>query len=868
MPPPTSLGASDADVLLRIGAELAREPDVTRVVQRVTDEATAAVGAQFGAFFYNVEDRRGESYMLYALSGVPREAFARFPMPRKTEIFAPTFDGVGPVRYDDVRKSGRFGRNPPHHGMPEGHLPVVSYLAVPVIARSDASVLGGLFFGHAEPGRFTERDERLCVAIAGHASFAIENARLFERLRRDEAKHRLVAEASTDGMWFWDLRDDAVEWNDRLFDIMGIRRDEWRGDFQSWFERVHPDDRAMVKRALEEHLARRAAYHVPRFRLRHADGEYRVCTTRGQAEWDANGEPIRMAGSFGDVTDVVRAQEALAQSEHRYRQILDSVRDMVFAQGPGSALTYANQATREHYQHDLAGAGRSVPDDRRVFEEGAVVEELQEANVGRDGSLRYFHVVKSPIVDQSGRVVELVAVARDVTAKKREEDDRRFLAEASALLASSIDVDATLSHVVRLAVPRFADWCAVDLLEEDGTIRRLAVAHVDAAKLELAHELHRRVPHDPSAVHGVPQVIRSSTSEVHAEISDDLLAALVPDPELLRILRELGLRSAIIVPLSAHGRAVGALTMVSAESGRVYDARAVALVEELGRRAAVAVENARLYESARAALEQRDAALAALQGLNADLEARVDQRTAALAEANRELEAFSYTVSHDLRAPIRHISGFADLLRAHAGDRLDDKGQRWLRTIGDASKQMGTLIDGLLSFSRMGRTELAREVVALGPVVRAVVDDLAPDYEGRRIQWSIDALPEVRADATMLRVVLTNLISNAVKYTRTRDPAHIEIGARESGGAVELFVRDDGVGFDMDYAHKLFGVFQRLHGVEEYEGTGIGLATVRRIVERHGGRTWAEGAPGRGATFHLTLPSASPPDAPTTGSRR
>ncbi|WP_236516324.1 GAF domain-containing protein [Sandaracinus amylolyticus] len=862
MPLPTSLGASDADVLLRIGAELAREPDVARVVQRVTDEATSAVRAQFGAFFYNVEGRRGESYMLYALSGVSRDAFERFPMPRKTEIFAPTFDGVGPVRYDDVRKSPRFGRNAPYHGMPEGHLPVVSYLAVPVIARGEGKVLGGLFFGHAEPGRFTERDERLCVAIAGHASFAIENARLFERLRRDEVKHRLVAEASTDGMWLWDLRDDTVEWNDRLFDIMGVRRDEWRGDFQSWFERVHPDDRAMMKHALDEHLARRAPYVVPRFRLRHARGEYRVCTTRGQAEWDANGEPIRMAGSFSDVTEVVRAQEALEQSEHRYRQILDSVRDMVFAKGPGSELTYANQATRAH----LVGEA-DAPSDQLVFEEGAVVEELEEAHVGKDGERRYFHVVKSPIVDRGGRVVELVAVARDVTAKKREDDDQRFLAEASTLLASSIDVDATLSHVVRLAVPRFADWCAVDLLEEDGTIRRIAVAHVDPAKVELAHELHRRVPHDPRATKGVPQVIRTGVSEVHAEISDALLVAMVPDPELLRILRELGLRSAMVVPLSAHGRTVGALSMVSAESQRVYDARAIALVEELGRRAAVAVENARLYESARSALEQRDAALSALQALNADLESRVDQRTAALAEANRELESFSYTVSHDLRAPIRHISGFADLLRAHAGDRLDDKGQRWLRTIGEASKQMGTLIDALLAFSRMGRAELARETVALGPLVRGVVDELAPDYEGRRIEWSIGALPEVRADATMLRVVLTNLISNAVKYTRTCDPAHIEIGALERADEIELFVRDDGVGFDMEYAHKLFGVFQRLHGVEEYEGTGIGLATVRRIVERHGGRAWAEGAPGRGATFHLTLPSAPASDARTTRSR-
>ncbi len=246
-----------------------------------------------------------------------------------------------------------------------------------------------------------------------------------------------------------------------------------------------------------------------------------------------------------------------------------------------------------------------------------------------------------------------------------------------------------------------------------------------------------------------------------------------------------------------------------------------------------------------------------------ELERHIAERTFALAEANRaladanrELESFSYTVSHDLRAPIRHISGFVDLLGAHAADSLDEKGKRWLRTIADASRQMGALIDALLSFSRMGRSEIEKGRVDLDRLVDDVLIELEPDWRGRQITWKKEHLPVVRGDATMLRIVFTNLLSNAVKYTKTREEAQIEIGADDDASSTQttLWVRDNGIGFDMEYSDKLFGVFQRLHSNVEVEGTGIGLATVRRIIERHGGHAWAYGVPGHGATFYFTLP--------------
>src|SRR5258706_3819859 len=231
-----------------------------------------------------------------------------------------------------------------------------------------------------------------------------------------------------------------------------------------------------------------------------------------------------------------------------------------------------------------------------------------------------------------------------------------------------------------------------------------------------------------------------------------------------------------------------------------------------------------------------------IRQLNADLEKRVAVRTAELEALNRELEAFSYSVSHDLRAPVRHIDGFADMLRRHSLESLDEKGRRYLAQIADSARSMGQLIDDLLVFSRMGRLELRAVRVDLDALVREVREAHATETAGRKIDWRVAALPEVEGDPAMLRVVFTNLIANAIKYTSQRARAEIEIGAEQKDGETIIFVRDNGVGFDMAYVHKLFGVFQRLHSADEFEGTGIGLANVRRIIERHGGKVRAEGA--------------------------
>jgi PAS domain S-box-containing protein len=725
------------DRLARIAPALASELDPDRLMQALTDKATAVVGAQFGAFFYNVE-RGGGSYLLYTLSGAPREAFESFGMPRSTKVFAPTFTGECVVRSDDITKDPRYGKNPPHHGMPAGHLPVVSYLAVPVRSMK-GNVVGGLFFGHALPGVFTEREERAAVALSAMAGAALDNSRLFERLAERESaldmanrNHQLVFKATREGLWFWDLGANTVDWNDALLEAMGISRETWKGTFEDWFERVHPEDQPRMAGVLDSHLKTREPYVIDLFRLRHADGDYRWYTTAGQAEWGEDGRPVRMAGSVRDVTAKKLAEDAL----------------------------------------------------RRAMEE------------------------------------------------------QRKLAEASAILARSIDYDDTLANVASVMVPAIADWCAVDVIEGSAT-RRIAVAHSDPSKVELAYDLERRWPQNRDAAGGVPGVLRTGRAEMVLDISDAMLTTAARDEAHLSTIRALGLRSYIIVPMKAHDRILGAITLVT-EGDRTFRPADLGFAEELARRASDAFENAVLYREVRA--------------LNTSLEQRVQERTSELLEANKELESFSYTVSHDLRAPIRHISGFVDLLRSHAQEKLDPKSLHYVDTVKQAATQMGTLIDGLLAFSRLGRAELSKRDVALEELVTSVVREQAHDTKGRDVKFSVGPLPLVWGDPTMLRIVLSNLIGNGVKYTRKRQAASIEVGAEARQHDVLIWVKDNGTGFNTDYMPKLFGVFQRLHSDDEFQGTGIGLATARRIVHRHGGRIWAESALDRGSTFFFTLP--------------
>ena len=307
--------------------------------------------------------------------------------------------------------------------------------------------------------------------------------------------------------------------------------------------------------------------------------------------------------------------------------------------------------------------------------------------------------------------------------------------------------------------------------------------------------------------------------------------------------------------LLGTGRWEGELIHTTRDGARVVVASRWSLQrDERGNPAAILETNNNITERKRA--EE------ALRRSRDELEVKVKERTAELGKmnvdlqsVNQELEAFAYSVSHDLRAPVRHIAGFTELLQKHADRVLDDKSRHHISMILDAACRMGSLVDDLLAFSRIGRAETQKTTINLQQLVKAVIGEIAPDTQARKIIWRIGALPICYGDPSLLRLVFSNLVSNAVKFTRTRPEAEIEIGwLNHTPEELVVFIKDNGVGFDMKYKDKLFGVFQRLHSQEAFEGTGIGLATVQRIVDRHGGRVWAEALVNNGATFYVGLP--------------
>ncbi|HLZ09372.1 MAG TPA: ATP-binding protein, partial [Chloroflexota bacterium] len=429
-------------------------------------------------------------------------------------------------------------------------------------------------------------------------------------------------------------------------------------------------------------------------------------------------------------------------------------------------------------------------------------------------------------------------------------------------VGASLDYHATLANLANLVVPHLADWCAVHLLEGDGSVRQVAVAHADPDKLVWARELQERFPSDPHASTGPPRVLRTGRSELYSEIPDAMLVASARSEEHVALLRQIGFTSALIVPIVARDRVLGAISLISAESGHRFDRDDLLVAEDVGRRAGSAIENAQSYQDAQeAALLAREAE-EHVRTLNIELERRVAERTAELEIVNRELESFSYSVAHDLRAPLRGIDGLSQALAEDYLERLDGTALQYLKRIRLGSQRMGALIDDLLSLSRVARREMQRVEIDLSAMAQTIADELRIREPGRDVTFVIASKVNGRGDPHLVRLAFDNLFENAWKFTSKHASARIEFGVERREENTVYFIRDNGAGFDMMHADRLFSAFQRLHQESEFPGTGIGLVTVQRILRRHGGQIWAEGAVEQGAVFYFTLASPQQLEGP------
>ncbi len=442
----------------------------------------------------------------------------------------------------------------------------------------------------------------------------------------------------------------------------------------------------------------------------------------------------------------------------------------------------------------------------------------------KDGSVISVEV-RAQTVSYQGRPVRMTAV-RDVTDYSRAAERRRALVAGTAGVAGQHFFHSLVKHLARALETRCA--LVAELLEPDSTQLHVLSAwdgddHITIGDAPLADTIMRDVLASGMQFYGHPD----------RTLADD------------GALRDLDVTNCAAISLQdAAGRAIGVLAVAGDRPLRIDD-NLVSTLRVFGARAGVEIERIRGERQVRR--------------FQNELEQRVADRTRELEQANRELEAFSYSVSHDLRAPLRQIRGFVELLARDLGTPSACVRQH-LADIADSAARMATLVDTLLEFSRVGRADLHLEEVDLGWIVCEVIGDLDLPAE-RRIEWEVQTLPVVTCDPVLMRQVWANLIGNAVKFTRPRQPARIEIGSNRTDEGIVCFVRDNGVGFNMQRADKLFGVFQRLHPPSRFEGTGIGLANVHRIIERHGGRVWACGEVDKGATFHFALPAGASHEA-------
>lgn len=536
---------------------------------------------------------------------------------------------------------------------------------------------------------------------------------------------------------------------------------------------------------------------------------------------NAGGEIIGASAIARDVTARKRTEAALADREERLRLALSA--------GGMGTWDWDPELNVTHIDHREAVLCGLPPETRRISAEEffSLVHPEDEDDFRKrneitvrdggslegefriirpDGEVRWLASRGVAIRDETGKVSRMIGVNFDVTQRKRQERTLREQQEHIRLI-----LDSTAEAIYGLDLDGRCTFCnnaCVEMLGYDGPDDLLGKnMHV------VMH--HSRVEGESYSVEECP-ISRSIRSGEPAHSDDEVFwrsnGTYFPAEYWSH-------------PIRREGRIIGAV---------------VTFLD----------------------VTERKRAAAAIKLLNAELERKVETRTAKLQEAVDDLEAFSYSVSHDLRAPLRHIAGFVDLLNKRCGDRVDDVGRRYIETIRKAACSAGEMIDDLLAFSRMGRQALRVDEVDMHDLAEQVRDDLAHMARDRVVEWRIADLPVVRGDETLLKLVLQNLFENALKYSAPRNAAQISIAAERGPAETVFSVSDNGVGFEMEYSDKLFGVFQRLHGSEEFEGTGIGLASVSRIVGKHRGKVWAESTAGEGATFYFSLPDVNgrPPE--------
>ena len=575
-------------------------------------------------------------------------------------------------------------------------------------------------------------------------------------------------------------------------------------------------------------------------------------------------EPI-ISLSKSDTVVGNRAERVLADSQSLFLAIFQSVREAILLSDDEGRPLEINPAALK-----LLALTRSEISKRRIWEIIPLEDVGDPRKMWRSflerGELEgefQFRRLDNSLVEMEYRASSRIApgvhlwILRDITERKLKEERTRLLAEAGMILGQGLDFKETLKRVARLAVPVFADWCVVDLVGDGEMIQRLEMAHINPAMEAKAWEMNRRFPVDPARSVGSPNVIRTGRTEF-LEITEAMLREGARNADHFALVREFGLTGAIIVPLKAQGKVFGALSFIRCRPRAAFAATDIEFAEELARRAGWAIDNARHYAAAQSEISLREKVETALKDLNHELERRIEERTAALKESHSQLEAFCYSVSHDLRAPLRSMQGFSHALIEDHSEDLNDEGRDFARRILAASEHMDGLLADVLAYSRLSRQELLPEPVDVAEVVQDALIQLQAEIRTKTPTIETAACHgKVVAHRSVLELMVVNLLENALKFVKKGVRPEISISVEARDDRRRIWVRDNGIGIPHEHQQRIFRIFERLHGVENYPGTGIGLALVQKAAERMNGSVGVDSTGGRGSAFWIDLPKAN-----------